>query len=49
MGGAREREEMRQWVRGEFEKWRHTTDEVSRATDEENYTFAAACSTFFLA
>ena len=27
-GGAREREEMRRWVRGEFDKWRHTTDEV---------------------
>ncbi|CAI8057030.1 LYR motif-containing protein 2 [Geodia barretti] len=26
-GGAREREEMRRWVRGEFDKWRHTTDE----------------------
>ena len=27
-GGAREREEMGRWVRGEFDKWRHTTDEV---------------------
>ena len=28
VGGEREREEMRRWVRGEFDKWRHTTDEV---------------------
>ena len=28
VGGAREREEMRRWVRGEFDRWKHTTDEV---------------------
>lgn len=27
--GAQEREEMKAWIRGEFEQWRHTTDEVS--------------------
>ena len=27
VGGDREREDMRRWVKGEFNKWRHTTDE----------------------
>ena len=30
VGGAREKEDMRRWVRGEFDKWRHTTDEVEK-------------------
>lgn len=29
VGGAREREEMRRWVRGEFDRWKHTTDEAT--------------------
>ena len=28
VGGQREREDMRRWIRGEFDKWRHITDEV---------------------
>ena len=28
VGGVREREEMRRWVRGEFDKWRHISDDV---------------------
>ena len=28
VGGVREKEDMRRWVRGEFDKWRHITDEV---------------------
>ena len=28
MGGQREMEDMRRWIRGEFDKWRHITDEV---------------------
>ena len=34
VGGDREREDMRRWVRGEFDKWRHTTDEVKFALEE---------------
>lgn len=30
VGGSREREDMKRWVRGEFDKWKGTTDEVGK-------------------
>ena len=30
VGGSREREDMKRWVRGEFDKWKGITDEVCR-------------------